>query len=392
MRLQMLLPPVKPIVPAPPTHCPTPGCPGTTFTFHQAVRKPLRDTRYPQVIAHRYACATCHHVQRVYPPGVSPAQTSDRVKGLAVMLYLLGLSYGGVADALAALGVDFAKTSCYRAVQEAAAALPDLRRDAVFGARRTRVLGADLTSVLCHGQWLTLGLAVDDLSGVVLSIDILESSDTASLREWLTPIAAAVGAELLVSDDADSFKTVADELGLGHQVCKKHVARNTEELVAELAAAIVGDPDGSLGECGVSEEQAATDLARLRELSHTRPVGAEEELHARHLHYKSARPPQEGEKASVAYRLRLLFLDRAKLWPRLTRYRTWVGPGGERIDGTNNGSERGIGWGIKERYRPMRGYKVATNAERVSRLVCWAGNAQRVGKKARLGQVMGRAA
>jgi hypothetical protein len=27
------------------------------------------------------------------------------------------------------------------------------------------------------------------------------------------------------------------------------------------------------------------------------------------------------------------------------------------MDGTNNGSERAIGWWIKERYRTMRGYK-----------------------------------
>ena len=65
MRLQMLLPPVKPLAPPAPTQCPTSGCPGTTFTFHQAVPKPLRDTRYHQVVAHRYECTTCHHVQRV---------------------------------------------------------------------------------------------------------------------------------------------------------------------------------------------------------------------------------------------------------------------------------------------------------------------------------------
>lgn len=155
-------------------------------------------------------------------------------------------------------------------VQAAAAALPDLRRDAVFGARRTRVVDADLTSVLCHGQWLTLWLAVDDLSGVVLSVDILESSDTASRREWLAPIAAAVGAAVVVTDDTDSFKPVADDLGLARQVCKKHVARNTNPLVDEVAGAIVGAPDSSLGECGVSKEQAARDLAGLRELIHTR--------------------------------------------------------------------------------------------------------------------------
>jgi hypothetical protein len=309
-----------------------------------------------------------------------------------VVFYLLGLSYGGVADALGALGVDFSKSSAYRAVLIAAANLPDLHRGAGFAAPRTAVLGADLTSVCCNGTWLTLGVAVDDLTGLVLSVDILESSDTASIRDWLGPIAAAVAAEVVVSDDADAFKTVVDELGLAHQVCKAHVRRNTEDLVAELGAAIQGDPDGSLAGCGVTEAEAAADLARLRELVQTRPVEAGAELYERHLHYKKARPPQEGEHATVAYRLRLLLLDRAELWPRLTRYRTWRGRGGERIDGTNNGSERAIGWGIKERYRSMRGYKRPASAIGVSRLVCWAMNAQRLGKKARVEQVMGRAA
>ena len=149
----------------------------------------------------------------------------------------------------------------------------------------------------------------------------------------------------MVTDDADAFKTVVDELGLAHQVCKAHVRRNTEALVAELGAALQGDRDGSLAGCGSSEAEAAADLARLGELVRTRPVGAEQELHARHLHYRKARPPREGEQATVAYRLRLLLLDRAAVWPRLTRYRRWRGPGGERIDGTNNGSERAIGWG-----------------------------------------------
>jgi len=34
-----------------------------------------------------------------------------------------------------------------------------------------------------------------------------------------------VGATVLVTDDADGFKTVADEVGVQHQVCKAHVLR-----------------------------------------------------------------------------------------------------------------------------------------------------------------------
>jgi len=96
-----------------------------------------------------------------------------------------------------------------------------------------------------------------------------------------------------------------------------------------------------------------------------------DKLHAR---YQRAAPPKKGEPASVAYRMRMLFLDRWNLWRRLTRYRTWQGPHGERIDGTNNNAERGIGWWIKERYRTMRGYKREKSAVNVSRLLAWCGN------------------
>ena len=67
-------------------------------------------------------------------------------------------------------------------------------------------------------------------------------------------------------------------------------------------------------------------------------------------------------------------MDRRNLWPDLTRYRTWRGPNGETIDGTNNAGERDIGWWIKERYRSMRGYKRVASAVNVSRLLAFCGN------------------
>ena len=73
--------------------------------------------------------------------------------------------------------------------------------------------------------------------------------------------------------------------------------------------------------------------------------------------------------------MRNLFLDRWNLWPRLTFYRTWKNAHGEEIlDGTNNASERAIGWWIKERYRSMRGYKREQSALNVSRLIAYCGN------------------
>ena len=93
-----------------------------------------------------------------------------------------------------------------------------------------------------------------------------------------------------------------------------------------------------------------------------------------HHRYIEAEPPGRGEKATVAYRLRLLFLDRRNHWRRLTRYRVWVGTMGEMVYGTHNGCERAKGWWVKERYRTMRGYKRPKSAVKVSRLQTWSGN------------------
>jgi transposase-like protein len=374
MRLQLILPQVVPMEIHPPAMCPYKGCGGRHFRFHQGVEKPLRDTRYPAVEAHRYECLRCGRTFRVYPQGVTRAQTSLRVKGLAVLLYLLGLSYGAVSLALEALGVYLCKSSVYDTVQAVAERVPGLKREQVFEGLKTPALGADLTSVKVNGQWLTLGLTVDDLSGLVLTIDDLSGEDAETLQEWLDPIAKAVEAKILVTDDADALKSPADGLDVDQQVCKGHVQRNTAALVESILPEATADAEGSLGVIGVAPEQAVADLRRLDELVHTRQPEDVDKLAEIHLRYIGAAPPGAGEKASVAYRLRLLFLDRWNLWPRLTRYRIWQGPNGETIDGTNNGSERAIGWWVKERYRTMRGYKRVKSAVNVSRLLAWCGN------------------
>src|SRR5260221_8056038 len=143
MRLELLLPPVDPEEWEAPSLCPYAGCGGRHFRLHQVVGKPVRDTIYQAVTARRYQCLRCRRTFRVYPTGVKRAPTSQRVKGLAVMLYLLGLSYGAVALALDALGAYLCKSQVYEAVQAAA---------------------KQVTSVKCGGKWLALGLSVDPLT------------------------------------------------------------------------------------------------------------------------------------------------------------------------------------------------------------------------------------
>jgi len=375
MRLSLLLPVVEPEHLCEPEQCANPKCKGKYFRLRQEVQKNVRDMQYDQVTARRYECLRCHRTFRVYPQGVLVGQFSQRIKGIAVMLYVLGLSYGAVALVLRALGVWMGKATVYRAVQRTAERVPGMKREQFLEDYRTRALGADVTSVKCNGKWLPIGITVDAITGLVLTIDHLSGEDAHILQEWVAPIAQSVEARILISDDADAFKTVADEQGLFQQVCKSHVLRNTEALIANLSQQIQAGADRSLLELGIEPQQALADLRQLAELMRSRLPAQQLQLEALFQRYAAAPAPRPGQSASLAYRLRNLFLDRWNLWPRLTFYRTWKNASGEAIlDGTNNASERAIGWWIKERYRSMRGYKRHQSALNVSRLIAYCGN------------------
>jgi len=375
MRLNLILPKVEPTHFEFPKKCPRKGCPGLRFIPRQEVSKKIVDAQHPEVTAWRCECLQCGHVFRVYPKGVNQKQISKRVNGMAVMMYILGLSYGAVEIVLASLGMGIGKTSVFRAVQAVAKQVPGLRSGKLLNGYKTKAVGADVTSVRCNGKWVTVGIVVDAINGMVLSIDELPGEDAEQLKAWLGPILDAVDADVVVTDDADALKRVSDETGRSQQVCKSHVGRNTDALVDELSAMIDAGQDHSLDAISVTPQQALDDLASLKEMIHTRHSEDQSQLEVIYLRYANARKPGKGKKYDLAYRMRNLFMDRWNLWPRLTFYRNWKDENGNEIlDGTNNHCERAIGWWIKERYRSMRGYKQEQSALGISRLIAFAGN------------------
>ena len=220
-------------------------------TFARKWRRPLRDTVYHEVQVHRYQCLKCKRTFRVYPEGTTHAQTSatsQRVSGDAVSAGMRVMERPSLA--LEALGVYLCKSRIYDAVQETAKRVPGLKRDQVFAGVKTPALGGDLTSVKCKGESIPLGITVDPMSGLALTIDQLPAQDIKTLQESIESIAKSAGATVLVSDDADGFKTVADEVGMQHQICKAHVLRNTEALIDKYQPLVAKDADGSMGAIG----------------------------------------------------------------------------------------------------------------------------------------------
>ena len=72
-----------------------------------------------------------------------------------------------------------------------------------------------------------MGVGVDAVHGLALTVDLLESGDAAALTTGIGEIANVVGATVRVSDNADGFKIAADQTRLDQQVCIAHVVRNT---------------------------------------------------------------------------------------------------------------------------------------------------------------------
>jgi transposase-like protein len=378
MHLSVRLPKVLPDQIQPPTRCPlklgTQKCKGTHFKLHQVVcRKPLRDTKYSEVIAHRYRCLKCQGSFRVYPQGVSNDQLSQRLQALSVLLYILGLSYQGVADLLESLEQPISKGTAYNNVQAAGQRVKGLRKARENElAGKVKVLGADLTHVKCQGKDTLVAVATAILTGEPLAFEILEAETAFRIERWLKNLAHVLGAEILVTDDADGLKTVADHLGLKHQICRAHVNRNVHDLIAALGTRALEHPAPVPWELpGMTVDQFLEDLDTVEWLVKSMPSSGQAQLQALATRYQGAPPPTIGKKATMWYRMRLLTLDWSENWARLALYQTWRGPKNEQLDGTNNASEQVIGQCVKERYRSMRTYKRKESIGNVSGLIGW---------------------
>lgn len=352
MRISVRLPRVEPEHYEQPKVCPY-GCGGRHFKAHgvKGEVKPLRDPHCHEVTAYRWRCAKCGRRFRVYPRGVSKDQQSARLKGLSVLLYVLGLSYGAVEDVLVAFNTALAKTTVYLNVQQAGMAARQQQRQVVLHGGKRAVIGSDGTYVKVKGQEVGVQVVVDDGTGELLGLEIIASESTAAVLEVVRAVAEQVAAEVLVSDDLDTYKGVADALELEHQICRSHVKRNVDDLVQHLRAQLEDHepvPEGA----DLSPERLLTDLELVRQLVRVRPANGAEQLEQLYDRYKAAPSPKVGQRHTVWWRFRMLI---TRLWERWLRLTLDQRRGD--LDGTNNSSERCIGWWLKEHYRVMRGYK-----------------------------------
>ena len=318
MKIRLVVPQVKAAPVARPPSCPR--CQSPLMHQHQRVGKAIIDTQIHQVVALRYRCLGCGRTFRHYPEGVCAYRQSQRLMGLAALLWALGLSMSATSHVLHALEAGIHKSSVLRDVHRAGLRLQDRK---VVG--RVRVLGADETVMGIRGQATLLGFVTDAQTGKTVGVDLLLTADSRAFLRWLRPYVERLGVEVLVSDDLNTYKPVVEALGLEHQVCLAHVRKWVTLRLQKIA--------------GWEEEKAL-----IRQLMQELPSHGGWVLLSLERSVRRSPP------------LRRLVVDLLQRWPALLCHRRRQG-----VPSTNNRTEQAIAKS-KMRYKTVRGYKSVSGA------------------------------
>ncbi len=206
-------------------------------------------------------------------------------------------------------------------------------------AKRVRVLGLDGTGTRIRGQSTGIVVAVDLGTGVPVAVAELDEKDPGVVTRWLGPLVQQLGVEVIVTDDLGSYRRVAEELGLYHQVCLWHLwrwGRALTELRPQLLA----------WEAVINE---------VWQLVRTLPMDGAQRLLPLWAQFPKAAASYH--QATPVGQLRQIIQHLHHGWQsyRLTLER------GE-VPGTNNGTEQVIGR-FKSRSKQVRGHKTWSGVE-----------------------------
>lgn len=323
------LPDVKRRVETRPQKCPY--CQGDIFQRWGQVRKPVRDNRYRSVKVYRYRCCHCGRTFRHYPQGVDQADQTQRLRKLAAIFWVLGMSLRGVVIALGVFGVNLSHMTVWRDLQEQTELLKKRRHG-----KPVRVLGVDGLYPLLKGKKAGVLLAVDLGNGQPVAIGQVNEANPQALYRFLEPLVTGLGVRVMVSDDLHSFRQVAEKLEVEHQVCQFHVRRWVGRSLRHLKKTI---PKEWLWVI----EDIQTLLAELP------PEGGQRLFEL----WKQVRPQRTARDAprQPLEKLRQLLLRLSKHW---ASYRVFTRH--KEVPWTNNTTEQVIGR-MKMRSRTVRGYK-----------------------------------
>ncbi len=189
----------------------------------------MSDPHLREVWIYRYRCCRCRRTFRHYPVGIDRARQTARMRALAAIGWILGMSYRGSCRYLSAFGITLSRMSIWRDVQQRAAQVEGERLW-----KPVRVLGIDGAYVRGWGKTQPVLVAVDMGTGEPVTVGYVDEKDPQAVRKFLEPLVQRLGISVMVTDDLGSYKQVAEDLQLEQQICQFHVRRWVGLAVHEL--------------------------------------------------------------------------------------------------------------------------------------------------------------
>jgi transposase-like protein len=313
-----------------PKQCPY--CAGEIFQRWGGVAKRVRDPRLGEVWVYRYRCCHCRRTFRHYPEGVDRASQTQRMRALAAIGWIFGMSYRKSSIYLSGFGVVLSRMSIWRNVQQRARQLEGERYW-----KPVRVLGVDGAYVRGWGKTQPVLVTVDMGIGQPVTVGYIDEKDSQAVKRFLEPLVQRLGVSVIVTDDLMTYRAVADQLGLEHQVCQFHLRRWVGRTLHELKQTVPAEW------LGVIEE--------TKQLIKDMPVQGDRRLLQLWRQIPESRQGHRGGELSPLEQLRYLLVRLAENW---SRYRVfdWQPD----VPWTNNPTEQVIGK-MKMRARTVRGYK-----------------------------------
>ena len=309
-----------------------PICKGETFQRWGGGIRKVRDPHIREVVVYRYRCCTCHHTFRHYPKGISQASQTRRMQALAAIGWMLGMSYRGLSVYLSGFGVKLSRMSGWRDVQEQARQMEKARHW-----KPVRVLGVDGAYVRGWGKTQAILVAVDLGTGQPVTVGYVDEKDPRAVKKFLEPIVQRLGVGVIVTDDLMTYRAVAGQLDLEHQVCQFHLRRWVGRALHDLKQTIPTEWSWVI-------EETKTLVAEL-------PFHGDRRLLQLWRQIPETRQGRNGSEYSALDQLRFLLVRLAENW---ARYRVFAWQ--PDVPWTNNPTEQVIGR-MKMRARTVRGYK-----------------------------------
>jgi len=313
-----------------PRHCPY--CRGEIFQRWGGNAERVKDPHLGEVWVYRYRCCQCRRTCRHYPEGIERAQQTRRMRAIAAVGWIFGMSYRCSSRYLSAFGISLSRMSIWRNVQQRAL---QLERDRQWNP--VRVLGVDGAYLRGWGKTQPVLVAVDMGTGEPVTVGYVDEKDPQAVKKFLEPLMQRLGVSVIVTDDLSSYKQVAQALQLEHQICQFHVRRWVGLAVHELKESLPSEW------IGVADE--------VRQILRDLPIEGDKRLVELSRQFPPSQWGRPGNEYAPVDRLRSMIVRLANNWAHF-RVFDWQPD----VPWTNNPTEQVIGK-MKMRSRIVRGYK-----------------------------------